>query len=180
MSVGRPSGAAGSAVSTGRVGRCGVAATLAGARSFTGIAQWLADQDASVAVALGLDQQRRAPSESVFRRLFARLDPEVLDAVVGAWMWTTTRLHHGRRVIAIDGKTVRGARAGGGLAPHLVTAFDHVAGVVLGQVAVAARTNEHPHCQSAVKDLGPGPGRGHDRCGAHPRRHRATDHRRRR
>ena len=92
----------------------GIAATLAGARSFAAIAQWLADQDASVAVALGLDQRRRAPTESVFRRLFARLDPEVLDALIGAWMWTTTRLVAGRRVIAIDGNTVRGARAGGG------------------------------------------------------------------
>jgi hypothetical protein len=78
----------------------------------------------------------------VFRRLFARLDPDVLDAVIGAWMWTVTRLVAGRRVIAIDGKTVRGARAGTAAAPHLVAAFDHAAGVVLGQVAVAAKTNE--------------------------------------
>jgi DDE_Tnp_1-associated len=46
----------------------GIAATLAGARSFAAIAQWLADQDAPVAAALGLDARRRAPTESVFRR----------------------------------------------------------------------------------------------------------------
>ncbi len=93
----------------------GIAATLAGAGSFAAIAQWLADQEASVAVALGLDQRRRMPTESVFRRVFARLDPEVLDAVIGAWMWTVTRLVAGRRLIAVDGKTVRGARARGGV-----------------------------------------------------------------
>ena len=35
------------------------------------------------------------------------------------------------------------------LAPHLVAAFDHTAGTVLGQVAVAAKSNEIP----AVRDL---------------------------
>jgi predicted transposase YbfD/YdcC len=131
----------------------GIAATLAGARSFTAIAQWLADQDPSVSAALGFQERRRAPNESVFRRLFARLDPETLDAVIGAWMWTATRLVEGRRVIAVDGKTVRGARTGGAAAPHLVAAFDHAAGVVLGQVAVAAKTNEIPTVRTLLKIL---------------------------
>jgi predicted transposase YbfD/YdcC len=131
----------------------GIAATLAGARSFAAIAQWLADQDGEVALGLGLDARRRTPTESVFRRLFARLDPQALDAVIGAWMWTTTRLVRGRRVIAVDGKTVRGARTGGAAAPHLVAAFDHAAGVVLGQVAVAARTNEIPTVRTLLKIL---------------------------
>jgi predicted transposase YbfD/YdcC len=131
----------------------GIAATLAGAGSFAAIAQWLADQETAVAVGLGLDERRRTPNESVFRRLFARLDPETLDAVIGAWMWTVTRVVQGRRVIAVDGKTVRGARAGGGVAPHLVAAFDHAAGVVLGQVAVAAKTNEIPTVRTLLKIL---------------------------
>jgi predicted transposase YbfD/YdcC len=131
----------------------GIAATLAGARSFTAIAQWLADQDPSVSAALGFQERRRAPNESVFRRLFARLDPETLDAVIGAWMWTATCLVQGRRVIAVDGKTVRGARTGGAAAPHLVAAFDHAAGVVLGQVAVAAKTNEIPTVRTLLKIL---------------------------
>ena len=61
----------------------GIAATLSGARSFAAIAQWLTDQDAAVAAALGFDERRRAPEESVFRRLFARLDAEVFDALLG-------------------------------------------------------------------------------------------------
>jgi predicted transposase YbfD/YdcC len=52
-------------------------------------------------------------------------------------------------VIAIDGKAVRGARDGTGRAPHLVAALAHGVGAVLGQVAVAARSNEVP----AVRDL---------------------------
>ncbi len=131
----------------------GISATLAGARSFAAIAQWLSDQDLAVALALGFDERRRAPQESVFRRLFARIDPDMLDALVGAWMWTATSLVAGRRVIAIDGKTVRGARSAGAAAPHLVAAFDHTAGVVLGQVAVAAKTNEIPTVRALLKVL---------------------------
>ncbi|MGH3466703.1 MAG: ISAs1 family transposase, partial [Thermocrispum sp.] len=55
----------------------------------------------------------------------------------------------GRRVIAIDGKTIRGARTKTATAPHLIAALDHHAGVVLGQHAVAAKSNEIP----AVRDL---------------------------
>jgi predicted transposase YbfD/YdcC len=47
-------------------------------------------------------------------------------------------------VIAIDGKTVRGARGKDGKAPHLVAALAHGIGAVMGQVAVAAKSNEIP------------------------------------
>jgi predicted transposase YbfD/YdcC len=130
----------------------GIAATLSGARSFAAITEWLADQEAAVGAALGL-RPGRAPDASTFRRVFARLDADLLDAVVGAWMWTATRLVEGRRVIAVDGKTVRGARAAGVDAPHLVAAFDHAAAVVLGQVAVAAKTNEIPTVRTLLKML---------------------------
>ena len=52
-------------------------------------------------------------------------------------------------MIAIDGKTVRGARDKEGKAPHLVAALAHGIGAVLGQVAVNAKSNEIP----AVRDL---------------------------
>jgi predicted transposase YbfD/YdcC len=130
----------------------GIAATVAGARSFAAIAEWLADQEAGLALALGL-RPGRLPSESTIRRVFARLDAELLDALVGAWFWTVTRIVAGRRVIAIDGKTVRGARAAGADAPHLVAAFDHATAVVLGQVAVAAKSNEIPTVRTLLKVL---------------------------
>jgi hypothetical protein len=65
--------------------------------------------------------------------------------LVGALLWTRTRVVAGRRVIAIDGKTVRGARTATTTAPHLVSAFDHVTATVLGQLATAAaKSNEIP------------------------------------
>jgi len=118
-----------------------LAAVLAGARSFVAIGEWVADAEAGVLVRLGVTVGRR-PCEATIRRALARLDADALDAVLGAWMRTKVAIAGGRRVIAIDGKTVRGARAAGNLAPHLVAALDHRLGVVLGQVQVALKSNE--------------------------------------
>ena len=50
----------------------------------------------------------------------------------------------GRRVIAVDGKTLRGAGHGSQDSRHLLEADDHAHGAVLGQVEVGAKTNEIP------------------------------------
>lgn len=120
-----------------------LAAVVCGARSFAAIGQWAGDADADLLAALGFGRGR-GPSESAIRRAFARLDAAKLDAVLGAWMWTRTKVVDQRRVIAIDGKTVRGARTRNSTAPHLVAAFDHTSGTVLGQLAVTAKSNEIP------------------------------------
>jgi predicted transposase YbfD/YdcC len=129
-----------------------IAAVVTGARSFVAIGQWVADADADLLAALGF-HRGRGPSESAIRRAFARLDAARLDTILAAWLWTRTRVVGQRRVIAIDGKTVRGARtreaAGNTIsaaspAPHLVAAFDHGSGAVLGQLAVTAKSNEIP------------------------------------
>lgn len=121
----------------------GLAAVVAGARSFAAIGQWVADADADLLAALGA-RRGRGPSESAIRRAFARLDAAKLDAILAAWVWTRTVVVDQRRVIAIDGKTVRGARTRDRAAPHLVAAFDHGSGAVLGQLAVTAKSNEIP------------------------------------
>lgn len=125
----------------------GLAAVLAGARSFVAIGEWVAQQPLTVLADLGVNGA--GPDESTIRRVFAALDADCLDQTIGALMWTRTTQVSGRRIIAIDGKTVRGARTATKLAPHLVAAFDHTAGTVLGQVAVAVKSNEIP----AVRDL---------------------------
>jgi len=123
-----------------------VSAVLAGARSFAAIGEWASDLSLDRLDSLGLSA---APEESTLRKLFARLDVAALDRQLGVLAWTRTGQVEGRRVIAIDGKTVRGARTTQVPAPHLVAGLDHATGVVLGQVAVAARSNEIP----AVRDL---------------------------
>ena len=125
----------------------GIAAVIAGSRSFAAIGQWAADAGPDVLAVLGA--VRGAAEESTFRRAFALVSPDVLDRVLGAWLWTRAVQAGGRLVIAIDGKTVRGAKGKGAKAPHLVAALAHGIGTVLGQVAVDEKSNEIP----AVRDL---------------------------
>jgi hypothetical protein len=98
----------------------------------------------------GRTRPARGPAEeSTFRRAFALVSADVLDRVLGAWLHTRAVRAGGRLVIAIDGKTVRGAKNKDGKAPHLVAALAHGIGAVLGQVAVDEKSNEIP----AVRDL---------------------------
>lgn len=123
-----------------------ISAVVAGAKSFTAIGEWASALSVEALAAFGLDT---APEASNLRKLFARLDGEALDLALAGFAWTRVRDIGTRRVIAIDGKTVRGARTATTTAPHLIAALDHATGVVVGQNEVAAKSNEIP----AVRDL---------------------------
>jgi predicted transposase YbfD/YdcC len=125
----------------------GIAAVIAGPGSSAAIGQWAADAGPEVLAVLGA--VRGAAEESTFRRAFALVSPDVLDRVLGAWLWTRAVRAGGRLVIAAGGKTVRGAKNKAGKAPHLVAALAHGIGAVLGQVAADEKSNEIP----AVRDL---------------------------
>ena len=125
----------------------GIAAVIAGSRSFAAIGQWAADAGPEVLAVLGA--ARGPAEESTFRRAFALVSADVLDRVLGAWLHTRAVQAGGRLVIAVDGKAVRGAKDKTGKAPHLVAALAHGIGAVLGQAAVDAKSNEIP----AVRDL---------------------------
>jgi hypothetical protein len=123
-----------------------VCAVVAGARSFTAIAEWAADADQQTLNALGVTG--RVPSESTFRRTLQRLDADAFDDLAGAWPQQATMPGpKGRRVIAVSGKTLRGSAHGGEDGRHLLAALDHAYGAVLGQVDVGAKTNEIPRFQ---------------------------------
>jgi hypothetical protein len=149
-------------------------AVLAGARSFAAIAEYAHDVGAVLLNALGLTDTAgsgstagagggvRVPHESTLRRVLQAIDPAGLEAALRAWTLAQldTRpapadipVREQRRVLALDGKTLRGAHlpaddgeqnigAGGPDAgvrrPHLVSVLDQASGTVLGQVAVDA------------------------------------------
>jgi predicted transposase YbfD/YdcC len=120
-----------------------VCAVLAGARSFTAIAEWAADADEQTLARLGV--RGAVPSESTFRRTLQRLDADAFDGLAGEWAQQQTAPAPGsRRVIAVDGKTLRGSGHGGQDSRHLLAALDHAHGVVLGQADVDVKTNEIP------------------------------------
>jgi predicted transposase YbfD/YdcC len=128
-----------------------LAATLAGARSFAAIAEWATDAPTEVLTRLGV--RRRPPSEATIRRLLTRLPADTLDTVIGTWMWLRASTISGRRIIAFDGKTLRGARDATGNLVHLLAGLCQHTGVVIGQVAVGAKTNEIPMLSGLLKVL---------------------------
>jgi predicted transposase YbfD/YdcC len=132
------------------------AAVLAGARSITAIAEWAADTPQPVRAALGArrDAPDRwvVPAEATIRRALARVDPTALAAVIGAWL--TDRDHPGqrRRAVAVDGKTLRGARRDGRQV-HLLAAMDHASRAVLAQRHVNGPPGEVPGFASLLANL---------------------------
>jgi hypothetical protein len=92
-----------------------IAAVIAGAKSFAAIGQWAGDAGPGVLAALRAE--RVQPEEFTYRRAFALVSVDVLDRVLGAWLHTRAVQLGGQVVIAIDGKTVRGAKSKGGKAP---------------------------------------------------------------
>ncbi|MEU6025382.1 ISAs1 family transposase, partial [Micromonospora sp. NPDC047134] len=120
-----------------------VCAVVAGYRSYTAIAEWIADVPAATVVALGIAPDRR-PSEAMIRRLLQALDPDLLTAAVSGWLSTRAMATppSPRRAIAVDGKTLRGSRTCDTAAQHVLAACDQASGVVLASTDVDGKTNE--------------------------------------
>jgi predicted transposase YbfD/YdcC len=134
------------------------AAVLAGARSFAAIAEWAAEAPQPVRAALGARRNPltgrwvwTVPTEATIRRTLARLDAEALAAAIGAWL--ADRDHdQRRRAVAVDGKTLRGARRDG-RGVHLLAAMDHATRAVLAQQQVGGAPGEVPAFQPLLARL---------------------------
>ena len=133
------------------------AAVAAGARSVTAIAEWATDAPGPVLAALGvrgdpLTRRCQVPGEATIRRVLARVDGDAVDATVGAWLADRLRPLPHRRVLAVDGKRLRGsARAGHQV--HLLAALDHHDGAVLAQRQVDGAPGEVPAFQPLLAGL---------------------------
>lgn len=94
------------------------AAAVSGARTIDELAEWGARADAGLLATLGVRRHllrwRHAPSRSAIGRVLERLDADALDAAVKAWLAhrhaaATAAVPGRRRVIAVDGKALRGS-----------------------------------------------------------------------
>jgi predicted transposase YbfD/YdcC len=125
-----------------------VCAVAAGARSFVAVAEWVADLPSCLAELLGTGE--RCPSESTIRRTVQVIDADAFDSAIGRFvqqLCTAIAPAGRRRVLAVDGKTLRGSRhldrdGDPVTGRHLLAVIDHHARVVLGQVDVETKTNE--------------------------------------
>jgi hypothetical protein len=127
-----------------------ICAAVAGARSFTAIAQWAQGLSAEALRRLGATR-RTPPSEPTIRRVLQAVDADALDAQLGPWLLQVA----GRpgAALSVDGKTLRGGHARGQAAPHLLSAILHQDAVVVAQAAVPATTNEIPVLPALLRPL---------------------------
>jgi predicted transposase YbfD/YdcC len=90
-----------------------------------------------------LDLPNEIPSHDTFARVFARLDPNMLECKFQGWVKLLAS-SVGATVIAIDGKSARGSynREKGVSALQLVSAWASEHQLVLGQCAVETKSNE--------------------------------------
>ncbi len=93
------------------------------------------------------------PSEDTINRLFSSIDSSQFESCFIDWVNSISDLSKGQ-VIAIDGKTLRGAKSGGKKSPvHMVSAWANQNNLVLGQVKVNDKSNEITAIPELLKTL---------------------------
>jgi len=119
-----------------------VAAMLGGARSLYAVAQWgreRVEDDPDALVPLGLPPGR-SPSVATLHRVFKALDVAAFERALGDWL-AGSGVGPGE-ALALDGKTLRGIHGDAVPGVHLVAAFAHRSGVVLGQAPAPGKGQE--------------------------------------
>ncbi|MEU1192742.1 ISAs1 family transposase [Streptomyces sp. NPDC005859] len=129
-------------------------AVPAGAKSLAEITEWAADAPPAVLTALGGPGRELSgptpPAETTVRRVLQRVDGDALDTAIGTWLAARDpgrplpgqdRTEQPRHSLAVDGKTVRGARRADGTQVHLLAAMTGT-GLVTAQREVNGKTNE--------------------------------------
>lgn len=84
------------------------------------------------------------PSHDTLRRVMGLVSPEILQQLYGKWQELLNR-NEGeaiRKIICIDGKTMRGNKRGEEKPSHIVSAWSKEDGFCLGQRAVEEKSNE--------------------------------------
>ena len=123
-------------------------AVMSGARSYSAIAQWAADQDIRLMHRLGFT--KTPPKLGGIRKLLMKLDRRAFESVLTRWAesvlgenLSTANL----QACSIDGKSVRGSFDGLIKAVHLLSLVAHESGLTVAQTEVpqggADKTNEH-------------------------------------
>jgi hypothetical protein len=120
-----------------------VCAIICGAKSFDAIAQWGKACTQKMLKRLGCRKKPgtdlyEAPSEPAIRRFLQSLDGQAVDSAITGWLESIMGVGD---AVAVDGKTLKGARTDG-RQMHLLAAFLHQEATVVAQAQVPSTTNE--------------------------------------
>jgi len=89
-----------------------------------------------------LDLPNGIPSHDTFNRVFSNIDSQEFERCFIQWVSNLAQLQP-KEIIALDGKTIRGAKSSGKKSPiHMVSAWANQNNLVLGQVKVSEKSNE--------------------------------------
>jgi predicted transposase YbfD/YdcC len=131
-------------------------AVLSGAKSLAQIVRLVHGWDTTTLAHLGIRThpgtgEPRLPAATTIGRILRDLDADALDDAIGSYLTTlatdpTASPDQARDLVglAVDGKTMRGARREDGRQVHLLAAATHDLGLVIAQREVGAKTNEIP------------------------------------
>ena len=121
-----------------------ICAIMSNARNFAAIAEWAKGCSQNMLKRLGCRFNKKTkrylpPSEPTIRRFLQMVDAEAVDKALCDWLCS---LAGKDEAVAVDGKTLKGARQENGRQVHLLSAFLHQKGMVLAQRQVETKTNE--------------------------------------
>ncbi|WP_406411232.1 ISAs1 family transposase [Streptomyces sp. NBC_01614] len=144
-------------------------AVVSGARSIDELAEWGQRASNALLAVIGMRRHllrwRTTPSPATIGRVLGAVDGDALDRAVGAYLadrhraatepaQTPSPSASGRpRVIAVDGKALKGSARLTATRRHLLSAVTHGTVVTLAQVEVGAKTNETTHFQPLLARL---------------------------
>lgn len=133
-----------------------VTSVLSGIRSLEGMAQWAQECTQGELQRLGCRRHPRtrrfqAPSEPALRRFLQRIDADSVDRRLGQWVGGLCVSD--QEPVAIDGKTVRGARREDGSQVHLLSAVLQSSGLTVAQLEVDSKSNEIPAARPLLEPL---------------------------
>lgn len=118
----------------------GILSVICGAETWKQMVEFARSKEEFLRTFLNLSNG--IPSEDTINRMFSAIDSSQFEACFIEWVNSISKRFKGE-VVAIDGKTIRGAKSNGKKSPvHMVSAWASENNLVLGQVRVNEKSNE--------------------------------------
>ena len=117
----------------------GVCATLCGCDTWEDIHLFATEREEWLTQYIKLPNG--IPSPDTIARVFSLIDPNQFEIAFRNWVGSLYRVEDGK-IIAIDGKRLRGSHGNGKSAIHMVGAFAAESGLALAQVKTEDKSNE--------------------------------------